>query len=544
MRLIKLFRLIKLLKVLGASRLVERWQAFVGLSYAEMTMIKFALMTVFLVHFMACIWSQTAIGWEYVPEDGDRESDTTWIEAGNYSSYVGHRPMRIYTIAFYTSVVAMFGGVGSIVPHNHTEFVVLTCMMIFGSFVWAWVIGSLCGILATLDPQATAFRNTMDELNHFMAESNFPTAHKVRVREFFRQRKDFDRVEAYKTLLSKMSSQLKGDSALLLSIETLEPVWYLHDDHCEKEFLAVRPHAHTPCHRVIARTLSKPRRSSPNYAQVTALHMHHVVYESQEQVPVHDLTVLIKGMISQRLKITTKGGVFGEDCIIPERFSGLRTDQYVSCISFVMVVVISRETLFELAENFPHAKKWLNRCSKRLTIRAAFRKAYAIYREDHKLKTKPSALQKRPNGPAAAPSKRWRKALARLKAARRHIDLELKKPELGSCNDILATREHSAFTENGGTIFAEVMYQQRRSNPLPNQSPPNPPAPTRPRYKKNKEAESPMIQRVSVSPDTEDTLRNAKELRHAMSTLELQQLSLENKVQTMLEMLTKVWGAG
>ena len=53
-----------------------------------------------------------------------------------------------------------------------------------------------------------------------------------------------------------------------------------------------------------------------------------------------------------------------------------------------------------------------------------------------------------------------------------------------------------------------------------------------------------MIQRLSVSPDTEDTLRNAKELRHAMSTLELQQLSLENKVQTMLEMLTKVWGAG
>ena len=134
--------------------------------------------------------------------------------------------------------------------------------------------------------------------------------------------------------------------------------------------------------------------------------------------------------------------------------------------------------------------------------------------------------------------------MARVKAARRHIDLELKKPELGSCNDILATREQSAFTENGGAIFAEVMYQQRRSNPLPNQSTPNPPAPTRPRYKRNKEAESPMIQRVSVSPDAEDTLRNTKELRHAMSTLELQQQSLENKVQTMLEMLTKVWGAG
>ena len=272
--------------------------------------------------------------------------------------------------------------------------------------------------------------------------------------------------------------------------------------------------------------------------------MQHVVYESQEQVPVHDLTVLIKGMIAQRLKLTTKGGVFGEECIIPERFSGLRTDLYVSCISFVMVVVISRETLFELVDNFPRAKKWLNRCSKRLTIRAAFRKAYAIYRNAHKHNTK-SALVKRRNAPAAAPSK-LRKVLARLKAARRHIDLELKATELGSCNDILAIREQSAFTKNGGAIFAEFMYQQRRSNPLPNQSIPNPPAPTRPRYKKNKASQgsSPLIHRQSVPADAEDTLRNAKELRHAMSTLELQQLSVENKVQTMLEMLTQVWGAG
>jgi hypothetical protein len=49
-----------------------------------------------------------------------------------------------------------------------------------------------------------------------------------------------------------------------------------------------------------------------------------------------------------------------------------------------------------------------------------------------------------------------------------------------------------------------------------------------------------MIQRQAVPADTEDGLRNAKELRHAMSTLELQQLSVENKVQKMLEMVTQV----
>ena len=47
-----------------------------------------------------------------------------------------------------------------------------------------------------------------------------------------------------------------------------------------------------------------------------ALNMHHAVYEARELIPVNDLTVLLKGMTAMRLRIITKGGVFGEDCII------------------------------------------------------------------------------------------------------------------------------------------------------------------------------------------------------------------------------------
>ena len=115
-----------------------------------------------------------AIHWEHDPET-DLDTETTWIVANGYTPWVEERPLRIYTVAFYTAVVAMFGGVGSIVPNSYTEFVALTVMMILGSFVWAWVIGSLCGILATLNPHATAFRNTMDELNYFMAEVELNT---------------------------------------------------------------------------------------------------------------------------------------------------------------------------------------------------------------------------------------------------------------------------------------------------------------------------------------------------------------------------------
>lgn len=97
-------------------------------------------------------------------------------------------------VSLYVSVVAMFGGVGSIAPANFFEYGIYTMMMLFGSMVWAWVIGSLCGILSTLNPNKTAYQNMMDELEFFMRERNFANPHRVRLREFFRQTQEFSRL--------------------------------------------------------------------------------------------------------------------------------------------------------------------------------------------------------------------------------------------------------------------------------------------------------------------------------------------------------------
>ena len=51
-RILKLLRLAKLLRVLRASRIISRWQNFVGLSFAQMTMIRFLMATVLMIHFM------------------------------------------------------------------------------------------------------------------------------------------------------------------------------------------------------------------------------------------------------------------------------------------------------------------------------------------------------------------------------------------------------------------------------------------------------------------------------------------------------------
>ena len=121
-------------------------------------MLKFLLATVFMVHIMACGWAYIGINWKGT-KGYTLEWEQTWLAAYQLE---GSTLPRLYAFSLYVAVVAMFGGVGSIAPANYSEYVVYTVMMLFGASVWAWVIGSLCGILATLNPHETAFQNLMD----------------------------------------------------------------------------------------------------------------------------------------------------------------------------------------------------------------------------------------------------------------------------------------------------------------------------------------------------------------------------------------------
>ena len=230
-RIVRLLRLIKLLRIFRASRIVARWRDFFNLSFAQTSVIGFAALTMFMVHLMACAWGACGLYW--YPTEGLTvvEIERPWLEAYGFTTLATH---RIYLLSLYVSVVSMFGGVGSIAPQNFAEYMLLTVMMFCGSVAWAWVIGSLCGILATLNPHTTAFRNTMDELNHFMHINHFSTHHRVRLREFFRNTKEHARIQAYDNLFHRMSHALRGDTALIVGRSTLSRVWYFNTALVEK----------------------------------------------------------------------------------------------------------------------------------------------------------------------------------------------------------------------------------------------------------------------------------------------------------------------
>lgn len=370
-RIIRLIRLVKLLRILRASRILARWQSYIGLSYAMTTMIKFMVVTVFLIHMMACSWAYAGASnpledtvFPTIKDDDDDRGGEHILQDVSWPVYYHLTPddipdateriSKIYVVALNQAVCAMFGSTGLVRPHTPLEYLATTTMMVLGTMVWAWVIASLCGILATLDPHATAYRNLMDELNFFMKERNFPQDHRVRLRDFFRHTQDFSRQHSYDKLMLKMSAQLRGDTALRIGTDTLKAVWYFNgtSEPMEQQFLAV-----------------------------VALNLTPAVFEAREIIPTGDLTIIDRGVASLRLVMLGKGMALGKDCVIPDRHAALRSQEAAYTLTFVQTAFISRQLLFAAVEHFPVAKQVLKRAAAVYTIRAAFRLAFTDWRK-------------------------------------------------------------------------------------------------------------------------------------------------------------------
>ena len=89
----------------------------------------------------------------------------------------------------YVATLQIGGGVGSIVPENLAEYVLFIFCLISGSVMWAIVVGTICGLMATADPHDIAFRQNMDQLNYFMRDMQITQSVRIRAREYLRNTK-------------------------------------------------------------------------------------------------------------------------------------------------------------------------------------------------------------------------------------------------------------------------------------------------------------------------------------------------------------------
>jgi len=353
-RLVNMLRLVRCLKILQTAPVVINVMLTrLAMTNSSTELLKFSILIGLTVHYMACFWAFVGLNWE--PSDGSSAaSETTWIVGMDMQMYEMH---RLYAVSIYVSIVAIFGGVSSVAPHNFVEYCALSGMMLVGGLAWAYVLSMLCAIFSKLDPRETEHKNMMDELSYFMEERDFDSDHRQRLRDFFNYTKDFAREGGYAQIFERMSNKLRADTALIMGEAHVQLVWYLRRDRVEGEFLCE-----------------------------VALNLRAGVYEIHETLPIKKLTVISRGLVAQRMRLIGAGKVLGIDCIIKEQHSGLRALDPVMCLSFVHVATISRDTLFELAEDYPQATATLKMASRHMTVRASMVHYYKTFvRHNRKL---------------------------------------------------------------------------------------------------------------------------------------------------------------
>lgn len=336
-RLIRLFRLAKI------GRIVKRWQSALGISYGVIALFKFGLVTVFGCHWMSCIWGMMAL---------QTNRDRTWLVALRESKEATENdfadPQNVYILALYWATMTLTSlGYGDVTAQNLPEYVFCIFVFALSGQIWAYVIGSVCGIISSLDPQTLRFQTNMDALNIMMADHRIPTEMRRRLRTYFYESKHVQRQRSQGAVVEALSPGLQGELTLTMTHEWLGKVWYLQG--IETEALIQ-----------ISRNLSV------------------MVFSPGEQVAFgRTLFIVARGVVARGGAILGKNSVFGEDLILLNTF--LRTTSTTRALTFLEVLFMTMKRLDEVREEYPKTDAQIRHAHCRFAVRRGF--VLAAWRE-------------------------------------------------------------------------------------------------------------------------------------------------------------------
>ena len=350
-RIVRLMRLLKLARMVRASRIFKRWEAKLSIPYSIIGLIKFGVTLLVAGHWMACAWCLIAsvepsyhvnwvdslrLNWSFQrnwnSEECSEMDDDQFIDSGcNKPS--GH---QVYIAALYWALVTITSvGYGDITPKNSFEAGFATFFVLMGSCLWAYIIGNVCGIVATLDAETLNHQQTMDRLNYFMNSRQLPSELRQNLRMFFNVRKDIAKAENYSGLIDVMSPDLKGEVAYRHS-DWLNRVPYMRG--CSRKFLV----------------------------QITE-QLRAAVYIPKETITWRNsLSAVSRGVASWHDRVYTAGMYWGEDFILKELT--LKRIKPAYAVTYIEVMSLSHEDLYDSLEGYPVETRQVRKALCRMAV--------------------------------------------------------------------------------------------------------------------------------------------------------------------------------
>merc|ERR1719198_2382062 len=92
--------------------------------------------------------------------------------------------------------------------------------------MWAYVIGAICGAVATMDIKKIEFQQKFDQVNFMLADMAIERNLATRVRGFLLQCEERERRQNYATLFEDLSEQLQADLVEAIFASLLDQIRY------------------------------------------------------------------------------------------------------------------------------------------------------------------------------------------------------------------------------------------------------------------------------------------------------------------------------
>ena len=168
-------------------------------------------MLCFVCHLFACLWGLQAsfdplgtwLGAKgyCMPFDPATEVCEEGKRCDNVQGWSCAPAGTTYLYSLYWSIATVTSiGYGDILPTNRSEHLLCVVFMLIGASFWAYIIGSACSILASLNVDTLAFRQNMDHLNYFIHDQKISFSMAKELRALFLKSRSLQRINNYKHL--------------------------------------------------------------------------------------------------------------------------------------------------------------------------------------------------------------------------------------------------------------------------------------------------------------------------------------------------------
>lgn len=318
-QMVRLLRVLKLIRIMKISRLLQRWQQSVDqVNFLVVTLCKDSAILVASSHWVACL-----LGLVLEMEEMRVYTLRTRVEE-TYENGDRMGPWSLYVACLYWAVMTLTSiGYGDIVPVNDEERVVCVVIMLLGSCIFAYVVGSICGICATLGEEESDFKNGLEKLNQLMQLKKLPRALKNRLRGFYYSSRSLRRESRMRDVYDLLSPALLGELVLASDSAWVTKVWWLRGT--TREFVVV---------------LSKALR---------------ILAIAPKEVFGYPSTmyVLDKGVVSYQKRVLLTGDTWGDDDML--LFSPLMLAQHrpAYSLTFSQVQSLPRTAIEDACESYP-----------------------------------------------------------------------------------------------------------------------------------------------------------------------------------------------